>query len=891
MSTTSELDSDNVIDRMRELLQLPLDETLRPHIVTFTGFLNERSRDKENLLKRHSVSVKYEKNSDIINEGKLASISNSSNCELRYANVPLGIILSGEVRIHESGNDVRDLSAGNFIGLFETCFWLAHTEDKGNTTDGLTGRWSVTATTETVILFFGKDLLRNGSSSEDNRQEAINRQKAINNGMKDFLLNVARQYLYPIDVTPNLPLLDQVVRKIDWPPVERCAVVCHFHLLPSAIGLLKHLANLVGADNIFVLEKSYSTVDSQRSYCSRTLEIKVLSPPSWSLGAYEDAAQTGIQSLYELVRARQEELRRQENHYTRLVLLDDGGLLTLSFPWDRFPNVAVTAVEQTSSGLLRISEQIGLHTRTPRTVNVATSAAKTHCESPIIADAIVRKLNQLGRLDKEEAIGILGLGKIGMALARRLTRDGHKIAGYDRDPEKGADLYELGGYHFFSPLDLLKHAHLVIGCSGSDTLDGVDLTSVTGEKWLVSASSSDIEFKRVLKLKGLDGVHSPFRTVTVSPDGTSVKLHCLNGGFPINFDRQQEWEPLEGIQLTRALLYAGVIQALLQTPCENANELDNLIMMLDPVAQRRIVARWKKATGDWLRDLIDDRQPTFRYLENEDWWAMESKGVRQEDIRLFAKTAYHLHFTTRKALDLMRQHIEPYVIEVYQIKKEEIEAKKSEKQPGQALVKNFPKKWELVVFPGVWSPLYDWSSWFHIEKLPPELEGKDFLEIGCGCGIVSLAAAFRGAKTVTAVDINPCAVKNTQYNFQKHGLLDQAYRAFESDVFSPVTPGAQITPGAYDVILFNAPYHGPTPQDRLEMSVADEGYRTLERFLVETKRFLRPGGLVVLGSSESGDEGLVDGLLRKNGLRSTEKPSSEWRFDYNCKVSYLTYGG
>jgi hypothetical protein len=51
--------------------------------------------------------------------------------------------------------------------------------------------------------------------------------------------------------------------------------------------------------------------------------------------------------------------------------------------------------------------------------------------------------------------------------------------------------------------------------------------------------------------------HSPIRLRVVDRDVT-----FLNGGFPINFDGAVNCVPAQQIQLTRALMLAGAVQAL-----------------------------------------------------------------------------------------------------------------------------------------------------------------------------------------------------------------------------------------------------------------------------------------------------------------------------------------
>jgi len=41
------------------------------------------------------------------------------------------------------------------------------------------------------------------------------------------------------------------------------------------------------------------------------------------------------------------------------------------------------------------------------------------------------------------------------------------------------------------------------------------------------------------------------------------------------------------------------------------------------------------------------------------------------------------------------------------------------------------------------------------------LDGKDFLDIGCGSGLSSLAAYTLGANAITSIDIDPLNIENT----------------------------------------------------------------------------------------------------------------------------------
>lgn len=212
------------------------------------------------------------------------------------------------------------------------------------------------------------------------------------------------------------------------------------------------------------------------------------------------------------------------------------------------------------------------------------------------------------------------------------------------------------------------------------------------------------------------------------------------------------------------------------------------------------------------------------------------------------KEPYHLHSTTPSALDKMRQHHQPYEVFVLGV--------------------------PIRVLPGVWSPAYDWSGLYYAENLPAVAE-RDVLEVGCGSGVVSVFVARAGARRVVAVDVNPAAVECTRQNFQSLGL-DARAESRVSDVFANIHD-------SFDVMIFNAPYHGCKPADLLERACADEDYRSLRTFLSEAKNHLKPGGLVSVGFSESGDLALLYQLISLAKFKIV-RSISDWREDYNCMI-------
>jgi release factor glutamine methyltransferase len=87
----------------------------------------------------------------------------------------------------------------------------------------------------------------------------------------------------------------------------------------------------------------------------------------------------------------------------------------------------------------------------------------------------------------------------------------------------------------------------------------------------------------------------------------------------------------------------------------------------------------------------------------------------------------------------------------------------------------------------------------YITKL--SLHKKNFLELGCGSGLIAMVVAEKGA-TVTATDINPVAVEFLKKNCLRNNLQ---LEIFQSDLF------ADITKKQFDIIAINPPYYKKDP--------------------------------------------------------------------------------
>jgi release factor glutamine methyltransferase len=413
-------------------------------------------------------------------------------------------------------------------------------------------------------------------------------------------------------------------------------------------------------------------------------------------------------------------------------------------------------------------------------------------------------------------------------LARQLIAIGIRVIGNDSN-KIPQDLIHIS----CSKEELLLHSQLILGCCGANSLSVSDLSKISGTKVFVSCSSSNVEFRSLLNHLILPD--PPFGTAR----GRVGRADCyvLNGGFPINFDRKREWEHFDEIVLTRKLMLEGILQSrelLGSKPCG---------VMLDPARQLKVVV-------DWFERVSDPNLLRMPDSLTEDFFRRFSEG----EVQMHQKPKYTLHDTTPNALREMRSHKVPY----------------------ETAVGGVP----IIVLPNVWSPAYDWSSLFYIENLP-DVTGLSFLEIGCGTGVISVFAARAHASRVVAIDVNPDAVQNTKLNFERYNVTNGD--AFLSDCFENID-------GTFDLITWNAPYHGCKPVDLLEYGCSDENYLGIRQFFEQAGDYLNIGGRIIFGFSESGDLPLIESLIDQNGYRVVKK-LSDWRQDYNCMLFDLVRKG
>ncbi|KXA92016.1 hypothetical protein AKJ63_00055 [candidate division MSBL1 archaeon SCGC-AAA259D18] len=180
---------------------------------------------------------------------------------------------------------------------------------------------------------------------------------------------------------------------------------------------------------------------------------------------------------------------------------------------------------------------------------------------------------------------------------------------------------------------------------------------------------------------------------------------------------------------------------------------------------------------------------------------------------------------------------------------------------------------KLEVPEGVYKPAED--TFLLADNLEVK-KGESVLEIGTGCGLLSILAAKEGAR-VTATDISPKAIKCAEENSEK--LEVRAKIKFrKGDLFDPVERKN------FDLIVFNPPYlpvpDAESPKAALERSWngGKDGRKVIDRFLDQVEGHLNRGGRFSFIQSSLSDVGKTLKSLEGKKFRvnmRTEKLSFE----------------
>ncbi len=408
----------------------------------------------------------------------------------------------------------------------------------------------------------------------------------------------------------NLNLLKYIIniRSKNLRDPSKVAVISVQHLLETTGSLFESLVDLgISPLNILLMGKLYSNnIKVTKKITKLGIEV-VNNSDSSEPGVYGEIFKQDCLHLWD----RMSEKISEKNIET-IIVLDDGGVLISTVPFSIIKKFCVIAVEQTTSG-------IELNKNSPISIiSVAGSAVKKHIEPAFISQAIIQKAKRYLLMYAPKNIGIFGLGNIGRALVKDLS-DHYHLSVFDHNEDITNALIKIDS----DANSLYLNADFIIGATGNDVSNLNWVKKAGKDKILMSVSSGDKEFKGLLNISKKyiqEPVSSLLDNVVINTED-GYRLKILRGGTPINFDNNIHSVLPEYIQLTRALLLIGVIQAI-----ENSYQLceSSQIVKLDPIWQRKILEYWYQ-TVDTSK--FEFSTPVMTILKDHDFIERESFGI------------------------------------------------------------------------------------------------------------------------------------------------------------------------------------------------------------------------------------------------------------------------
>ncbi|MBQ9082980.1 MAG: 50S ribosomal protein L11 methyltransferase [Clostridia bacterium] len=135
--------------------------------------------------------------------------------------------------------------------------------------------------------------------------------------------------------------------------------------------------------------------------------------------------------------------------------------------------------------------------------------------------------------------------------------------------------------------------------------------------------------------------------------------------------------------------------------------------------------------------------------------------------------------------------------------------------------------------------------------------GTELLDLGCGSGILSIAALLMGASRTVGVDIDPLAVKTARENGHLNGFDEPQYTVLEGNLTDKVS-------GTFDVVAANI--------------VAD----VIIFFCPQVRQFMKPGAVFVTSGIIDTREQDVRKAFAENGLEIQRRRENGGWLSFVC---------
>jgi len=386
----------------------------------------------------------------------------------------------------------------------------------------------------------------------------------------------------------RMPVLNEILEMTKNKKIFKDTLfICNQHLLYTTIDLFDGLIYLgANPENILVVGKIYSNCNEVVNILSSKHINVVTNKPFEKTGKFQEYFEHDVKNLWFLA---EEKLKRTK--IANIIILDDGGFCLSHAPKSVVLKYPTIGIEQTTSGLTKIDMQ---HLEFP-VIEVASSAAKQHVESPMIAQSVIEKLKNIIPINSKKLnCGVVGFGAIGKSFVEMLLTLGHSVYVYDKNTEKIISTERIKKASGIN--ELIHGSDYIFGCSGEDIVTDIAENIVCeNEKVFVSCSSQDKEFKSLLlefEKRNSSSIKNPLSDIVFDAKN-SFKIKILRGGFPINLDNSGYAVRPEDIQMTRGLLLFSLIQASMLVDNFSVEKIPSRIMLC-PLFQQIAVKTWLK---------------------------------------------------------------------------------------------------------------------------------------------------------------------------------------------------------------------------------------------------------------------------------------------------------
>lgn len=164
----------------------------------------------------------------------------------------------------------------------------------------------------------------------------------------------------------------------------------------------------------------------------------------------------------------------------------------------------------------------------------------------------------------------------------------------------------------------------------------------------------------------------------------------------------------------------------------------------------------------------------------------------------------------------------------------------------------------VLVHPEVFPPHLTFSTKILLDFIEAlDLQNKNFLELGCGSGVISILAAKKGANVV-ATDINNTALKYLKKNAKNNQVnLSILY----SDLFE------NLNNHTFDFIIINPPYFSKSPKNIKEIAwFCGEKFEYFTELFSQLEKFRKNHKEIFMILSEDCDIDTIKGIASKNNF-------------------------